>query len=119
MVGACREHFALSLPLQPRAKPVELERAVVDRFENGTAGLACVRAVAEATRRAEGFDVLEGCTDVALPELELAQAGRVDAEPAAGQLEALTVSRRVTPGTVGRNGTRAHDLFSRQPVEQR
>src|SRR4029077_12698767 len=60
-----------------------------------------------------------GRTDVTLPELELAQAGRVDDEPAAGQLEELTVSRRVTSSAGARNGTRAADLFSRQPFEQR
>jgi hypothetical protein len=74
MVGACGDRFELSLQLAPGAKPVELQRAVVDRFEDGTAGLACVCAVAEAARRGEGFDVLEGCTDVALPELELASS---------------------------------------------
>src|SRR5919198_4466225 len=97
MVGARGDRLQLALELPPRTQAVELERAVVDRREHGAARFPRVGAVAEAALGGERLDVGEGRAHVALPELQLPQAGRVDYERAAGQADEFAVCRRVAP----------------------
>src|SRR5213083_161015 len=107
MICARCDRFELALQLAPRAEAVELEATVVDRGENGTAGLACVCAVAETALGSERLDVLERGAEVTLPELQLAQARRVDRQRAVGQLHELAMGRRVPARAVVRDGGRA------------
>ena len=84
MVGSCGDRLQLPLELAPAAQTVEGERAVVHRTQHGASRFTCVCAVAEAALRREDLDVLERGADVAVPELQFTEAGRVDHERAAG-----------------------------------
>src|SRR4051794_25616311 len=117
VVGAGRDGLELTLELPPAPHAVEFEAPVVDRRKHRAARLACVRAVAKAAPVRERLDVLEGGADVAVPELELTQAGRVDGERAAGQLHELTVRRRVPPGAVFRERSSTHHLRAGKAIQ--
>ena len=67
------------------------------------AGLAGVTAVAEAAALADRLDVGERAGDrfARVPQLQLAHAGRVDQDAAAGQQHELTAGRGVAAAAVG------------------
>ena len=73
--------LALELHVVPPATLVELAR--FERLANRAVGLARVGAVVEAALRGELRDVGEGAVEVALPDLQLTQARRVDEDRAA------------------------------------
>src|SRR5438270_10631276 len=87
---------------------VALEAVAVKRFIrqgslDRTARLRVVSAIAEPALERERLDVLEQVVDplVALPQLRLAKAGRIDDHAAARQLHQLAMARRV-PSLSGR-----------------
>src|SRR5207248_10191193 len=67
----------------------------------------------------ERFDVRERRAAVAVVELQLTEAGRVDHERAPGEPDQLPVCRRVSSGAILRDGRRAHDLGAGDPVDER
>src|SRR5689334_1702660 len=99
-VRPSRDRRELALQLPPTAEPVELERPLVDSGKHGAVRLVHVRAVRETTFRRERLDIRERRTAVAVEELQLTQAGRVDHECAAGETDQLPVRRRVATGSV-------------------
>src|SRR5439155_11153772 len=117
-VGACSDCLELPLELSPRTQPIELQRAVVDRGQDSTFRLVHMRAVPELALHRKRLDVLERGAEIALPELELTQAGSVDDQPTAWQPDELTMRRGVTPGSVGGDLTCEHHFVIGQPIEQ-
>ena len=71
-----RTQLALELEVARPARRVELAR--LERRRERAVGLGRVRAVVEPALRSQLRDVGERAVDVALPDLELAQPGRVD-----------------------------------------
>ena len=80
-----------------------------------------MRAVAEATGRGECGHVVERLLETLgdVPELQLAQAWRVEHEPASRQRQQLTMARRVPPATVACNLGDRHHGSAREVVHDR
>ena len=117
-VALARRPCQLALELPVAGEPVLVEPAVGERRADRAAGLALVAAVAEAARRRDVGDVVEGGLDalVGAEDLERPDPGRVDEQRSAGQLEQLAMGRRVAAARV-----RSADLGRRLAVlaEQR
>lgn len=96
------QHPELTLELAVAREPLRRERPAVDRRGHRAAGLGLVRAVGEAALQRQRLDVLERLPHplAGLPELELAQAGRVEDEPAAREQVELAARRRVPAAAV-------------------
>src|SRR5262245_17799630 len=92
----------LALELAPALQALGRKLAARDGLFDSAAGLAAVAAVAEAAARGQLLDVGEGGAEtlLSLPELELAHAGGVQDQPAAGQQEELPVGRGVASAVV-------------------
>ena len=76
------------------------EGTVADGGQDGAAGLGLVGAVGEAARGGQVLDLGEGRGDPlgAVPQLQLAQAGRVQDQATAGPDDQLAAGRRVPTG---------------------
>src|SRR5207244_9448645 len=113
----------LALELAPAVEPLARQLAGLHRREHGAARLVHVRAVAEAAIGCELLDVgkgrvQRGSADV--PQLKLAEAGRVDYEPAAGQDEQLAVRRGMAALVVVlARLARDHHLLAEPEVDER
>lgn len=106
--------------LLARELPPRGEALRVDCGLDGAAGLAVVCAVREAAARGERVDLRERAVGPAVPEADLAHAGRVEEQRAARHRQQLTRDRRVSAATVARaDGTRVHPLGAQERVRQR
>ena len=116
-----RAQFALEFP--PALQAICGEFAALDRGEHCAPRLVVVRAVGEFALRRKLFDVGERRVERArsdIPELQLADAGRVEHEPAAGQHEKLADSRRVPAFVVVLPGlARRHDVLAEPAIDER
>ena len=98
-----------------------VEPPLLDRGTDRAAGLVRVAAVREAAGGEEPAHVLEGRVEARPvgPELDLAQARRVEEQGAAGQGDQLAVGRGVSAALVGRaHLARLLLLAAEEPVDQ-
>jgi hypothetical protein len=109
-IEAALEPAELALELAPAVETLAWQSSASQRLADCAAGLALVRAVAEAACCRQRSDVLEGLLEALrdVPELQFAQARRVEHEPAAGQRQQLTVARRVATPSVASDLVRRH-----------
>src|SRR3954454_12649759 len=92
----------LALELAEALQTLRRQRATHGRGLDGAAGLPLMLAVAEAALLPQLFDLREGRLDplVPFPELDLAQARRIDEQAAAGGQEQLAVRGGVPAAVV-------------------
>jgi hypothetical protein len=85
-IEAALEPAELALELAPAVEALAWQSSASQRLADCAAGLALVRAVAEAAGRGQRRHVLEGLLEALrdVPELQLAEARRVEYEPTAG-----------------------------------
>src|SRR5262249_19707214 len=109
-VEAALEPAKLALKLAPAVETLPRERSAPTRLADCAAGLALVRAIAEATGRGQRGHVLEGLVEPLgdVPELQLAQARRIEHQPAIGERQQLSVARGVATPSVAADLVRRH-----------
>jgi hypothetical protein len=83
-VEAPLEPAQLALELAPAVEALAWQSSTSQRLADRATGLALVRAIAEAAGQGERCNVLEGLLETLgdVPELELAEARRIEHEPA-------------------------------------
>src|SRR5205814_5306621 len=122
-VRADRDRAQLALELQPAGVSLPRQLARPQSRLHGAVRLRVVRAVVEAAGERELLDVRERLLDgsgAAVPELELAEPGSVDDDPAAGQEDELAVRRRVASFVVVHaRFLDCHQLAAREAVDER
>jgi hypothetical protein len=113
----------LALQLAPALEPLPIQLAGRERREHGAARLARVRAVVEPALGSELLDVGERRIQrfpADVPELQLAEAGSVDHDSAAGKEDQLAPRGRVpTLVVVCTRLVRREQLFARPAVHER
>src|SRR5438105_13582070 len=95
MVAAGLDRLQLALQLDVALPALLGERPVRERLANRAAGLAIVVAVGEPAAARDLFDVAEGALEIGVPQLELADARRVEDDTARRDEDQLAPGRRV------------------------
>ncbi len=119
-VGLDLDRAQLTLQLPVTRKTARLERPALQRRDDGAIRFGLVPAIGEPAPECQRFDVEEDLSEGLRPgpQLDLAQAGCVDDEATARDLQQLTMTGGVAPLTAAVDLSCAEHLFAEQAIDQ-
>src|SRR5205814_5715323 len=119
-IGLALDCPQLTLQLAVTGKAARLEGPALERRDDGTGRFGLMPAIGEPAPECQRFDVEEDLSEGFRPgpKLDLAQAGRVDDEATARDLQQLTMTGRVAPLTALVHLSCAQDVLAEQAIDQ-